>query len=517
MSAQSSSSIVLSEVGLTWPDGAVALRGISAAFGSGRTGLVGLNGSGKSTLLKLISGALVPTSGTIATSGAVGCLAQDVPLQVDSSVAELLGVRRQVDALRAIEGGDVSSQRFEELGERWDIEIEAAQALRDAGLTVSLDRTVGSLSGGEAMLVAIAGLRLAGTPMVLLDEPTNNLDSGARERLAGLVRGWRGTLIVVSHDITLLELMDDTAELREGQLGIFGGPYSSYLERVEREQAAARQAERAAEQAVRVEKRQRMEAETKIARSARSGEKDRGSMPKILFNARRSAGEASAGKLRGAADDRVLGAREALDAASDRVRHDASIHIDLPDPGVPASRRIAEFRGVIIQGPERVAIIGPNGVGKTTLLEAIVRDSGDRVGYLSQRLGGLDDSATVLESVRSGTVTDGELRNRLARFLFRGDSVGRTIATLSGGERFRVALARLLLADPPPRLLVLDEPTNNLDVQSVTQLVDALQGFRGAVLVVSHDLDFLRRLGVDAWYRMEQGGHLSRIDGSGGS
>jgi ATPase subunit of ABC transporter with duplicated ATPase domains len=170
---------------------------------------------------------------------------------------------------------------------------------------------------------------------------------------------------------------------------------------------------------------------------------------------------------------------------------------------------------VVIQGPERVAIIGPNGVGKTTLVETIVGDSGGQVGYLTQRLDGLNDHATVLESVRSGTATDGELRSRLARFLFRGDSVERSVVTLSGGERFRVALARLLLADPPPQLLVLDEPTNNLDVQSVAQLVDALRRYRGAVLVVSHDLDFLGRLGIDAWYRMDADGDLARIEAAG--
>ena len=104
------------------------------------------------------------------------------------------------------------------------------------------------------------------------------------------------------------------------------------------------------------------------------------------------------------------------------------------------------------------------------------------------------------------------MRNRLARFLFRGDSADRPVGTLSGGERFRVALAKLLLADPPPHLLVLDEPTNNLDIQSVTQLVDALRSYRGGILVVSHDLDFLGRLGIDAWYRMSHGGGLERID-----
>ncbi|HEY0259978.1 MAG TPA: ABC-F family ATP-binding cassette domain-containing protein [Lacisediminihabitans sp.] len=514
----SSSSIVLTDLGLTWPDGSVALSGITAAFTSGRTGLVGLNGAGKSTLLTLIAGIIEPTTGGVQTSGEVGYLPQAVVLETGATVAQLLGIREAVDALRAIEGGDASEINFERLADRWDIEQAAAEALRDAGLDgLDLDRTVGTLSGGETMLAAIAGLRLGRAPIVLLDEPTNNLDPDARERLAELVRGWRGTLVVVSHDVRLLELMDDTAELYDGRLRMFGGPYSAYLERLEQEQAAARQGERTAEQAVRVERRQRAEAETRLARSSRSGQKDRGSMPKILLNQRKSNAQVSAGRLRGELDDRLGEARAAVDAAQSRLRDDASIHVDLPDPAVPSSRRLAEFRGVVIRGPERVALIGPNGVGKTTMLESVVREGRDHIGYLPQRLDGLDETATVLENVSRGGTTDGELRNRLARFLFRGDSVDRPVGTLSGGERFRVVLARLLLADPPPQLLVLDEPTNNLDPQSVGQLVDALRGYRGAILVVSHDLPFLGRLGIDTWLAMRRGGAIERVDAPPGA
>ncbi len=173
---------------------------------------------------------------------------------------------------------------------------------------------------------------------------------------------------------------------------------------------------------------------------------------------------------------------------------------------MPAGRRIAELPGargpLVLAGPERTAIVGPNGIGKTALLEDLVAGRGagrlltDRIGYLPQRLDGLDDGASVLDTVRAeapGT-EPGLVRTRLARFLLRGDSVHRPVGTLSGGERFRVALARLLLADPPPQLIVLDEPTNNLDIRSVEQLVDALRAYRGAVIVVSHDDDFLGRL-----------------------
>ena len=172
----------------------------------------------------------------------------------------------------------------------------------------------------------------------------------------------------------------------------------------------------------------------------------------------------------------------------------------------------ADGRNHVIRGPERVAILGANGVGKTTLLEALLPTVPVRVGYLPQRLL-MDDDATVLELLRAGAphVPPAELRNRLARLLIRGDMVTRPVGSLSGGERSRVALAQLLLADPPPELIVLDEPTNDLDPDSVDQLIDALAAYRGAVLVVSHDRAFLKPLGLDATLLLDEVGVLRHV------
>jgi ATPase subunit of ABC transporter with duplicated ATPase domains len=346
-----------------------------------------------------------------------------------------------------------------------------------------------------------------------------------------MLADWPGSLLVVSHDLALLELMDNTAELYEGGLTVFGGPYSEWRAYLDEQQAAAVQAARAAEQLVRKEKRQKQEAETKLASRARTGQKsyDNKKGSKILMNQRASDAQVSAGKMRSGMDTKVQAAKEALDAAASRVREEERISLNLPDPEVPRSRRIAELRGTnrsyVVQGPERVAIIGPNGAGKTTLLERLAGglpcaegEAGgslltDRAGYLRQRLDGLREEATTLENVQDAApdVPPGDIRNRLARFLLRGDSVNRPVHTLSGGERFRVSLARLLFADPPAQVLILDEPTNNLDIRSVDQLVESLQAYGGAVIVVSHDDAFLERLELDLILSMDRDGSLTQL------
>ncbi|WP_308492844.1 ABC-F family ATP-binding cassette domain-containing protein [Microbacterium terrisoli] len=544
--------IILDRITLAWPDGSLALDDVSGAFGSGRTGLIGRNGSGKSTLLRVIAGELAPTAGRVSAASDIALLPQQLTLDVDRPVAELLGVADTIAALRAIESGDIDPRHFDTVGADWDIEARAAAALAEAGLPEgALGRRVGELSGGEAVLAAVAGIRLRGAPITLLDEPTNNLDRDARARLYDLVLGWRGTLVVVSHDLALLELMDDTAELYGNELSVFGGPYSEWHAWLDAEQSAARQAERAATQVLAREKRQRVEAETKIARRGAYGNKAYAEKrePKIIMNGRKRAAQVSAGKLRTEVGAKETTARAALDVAERRVRDDDRVVIDLPDPGVPAGRRIATIGDAehawIVQGPERVALIGANGAGKTTLLERLIAsgvqnsvdlddssmrrdDSGpsdaewmssayaeahtDRIGYLPQRVDGLDEIASVLANVRAAApgVPPAEIRNRLARFLIRGDAVDRPVASLSGGERFRVALARLLLADPPPQLLVLDEPTNNLDLDTVGRLVAALSAYRGAVLVVSHDDAFLGRLDVDTTLELTADGLTQR-------
>ncbi|MFI9154922.1 ABC-F family ATP-binding cassette domain-containing protein [Streptomyces sp. NPDC053367] len=524
-------SITCTSLSFSWADGTPVLDGLDISFGPGRTGLVGVNGAGKSTLLKLIAGELTPADGTVRVAGEVGHLPQNVTLDTALKVDEALGIAERRAALHAIEAGDVSEAHFETVGDDWDVEERALATLGELGLGhIGLDRTIGELSGGESVLLRLAALLLRRPDVLLLDEPTNNLDLYARRRLYEAVRSWPGVMVVVSHDRELLELVDQIADLRGGEVTWFGGPYSAYEEALAAEQEAAERMVRVAEADLKKQKRELVDAQVKLARRKRYGQKmyEQKREPKIVMGARKRAAQVSAGKHRIMHEEKLAEAKGRLDEVAEAVRDDDEIRVDLPYTAVPPGRTVLTLRdlepvhgprvpvGLDLHGPERVALIGRNGSGKTTLLRTIAGElapvSGEAVThvpyrFLPQRLDVLDDGLTVAENVArfAPGATDNRIRARLARFLFRGARADQQAGTLSGGERFRAALAALMLADPAPQLLMLDEPTNNLDMASVRQLTSALESYEGALIVAGHDLPFLRSIGITRWLLLEEG------------
>ncbi|MFB7976728.1 ABC-F family ATP-binding cassette domain-containing protein [Streptomyces vinaceus] len=521
--------ITCSALSFDWPDGTPVFDDFQLAVGPGRTGLIGLNGCGKSTLLKLISGELTPTDGQLSVAGTLGYLPQGVTLDTALRVDEALGIRTARAALHAIEAGEATEANFAAVGDDWDVEERALATLDQLGLArIGLDRTVGELSGGECVLLRLAALLLARPDVLLLDEPTNNLDLRARRRLYAAVESWSGVLLLVSHDRELLEQVDQIADLHDGEVRWYGGNFSAYEEQLAAEQDAAERMVRVAEADVQRQKRELSDAQMKLARRKRYGQKmyDSKREPKIVMGGRKRAAQESAGKHRILHTEKLAQAKERLDQAAEAVRDDDEIRIKLPATQVPPGRRVLTLSDVHLahgaraagewelRGPERIALVGRNGSGKTTLLRtiagALAPVSGEAVThvptrFLPQRLDVLDESRSVVENVArfAPQASNNLVRARLAHFLFRGARADRPAGTLSGGERFRAALAALLLAEPAPQLLMLDEPTNNLDLASVRQLTEALESYEGALLVASHDVPFLESIGITRWLLLD--------------
>ncbi|MBB1254576.1 ABC-F family ATP-binding cassette domain-containing protein [Streptomyces alkaliterrae] len=525
-SNRTTTSITCADLSFTWPDGTAVLDDLSLVVGPGRTGLVGVNGSGKSTLLRLMAGELAPTSGAVRVSGTLGYLPQDVTLNADQRVEQALGIAPVRAAIRAIEAGNTDEETFAVVGDDWDVDERARAALDRLGLEhVTLERRIGELSGGESVLLCLAAQFIRRPDVLLLDEPTNNLDLDARRRLNEAVASWRGTMVIVSHDRELLDHVDRIADLRDGEVRWYGGGFTDYEAALEAEQEAAARMVRVAESDVRRQKKELADARIKLDRRLRYGKKmyENKREPKVVMGERKRQAQVAAGKHRNMHIERLDEARERLTEAEEAVREDKEIRVDLPETEVPAGRTVLTLRDLRIRhggradldvrGPERIALVGGNGAGKTTLLRTIVGEIPAESGqvmtavptrYLPQRLDLLDEELTVAQNVGAFApgATANTVRARLARFLFRGRRADQPVGTLSGGERFRATLAALLLADPPPQLLLLDEPTNNLDLASVRQLTSALSSYRGALIVVSHDVAFLRELGITRWLRL---------------
>ncbi|MFE6898371.1 ABC-F family ATP-binding cassette domain-containing protein [Streptomyces sp. NPDC057717] len=521
-----SASLTCSALSFQWQDGTPVLDGLSLAIGRGRTGLVGTNGTGKSTLLRLLAGQLAPSQGSVTVGGSLAYLPQNITLDTALRVDQALGIAERRAALRAIENGDVSEEHFDAVGDDWDVEERALATLGSLGLAdVELDRTVGQLSGGETTLLRLAALLLERPDVLLLDEPTNNLDVFARRRLYDAVDSWRsGVLLVVSHDRELLERVDRIAELRSGSVNWYGGGWSAYEEALATQQEAAGRMLRAAEADVRRQKRELEETQIKVARRARHSKKmdAQRKAPRIVAGEKKRSAQESGDKLRGLHEDRLSDAHERREEAAEAIRNDAEIRVSLPHTAVPTGRTVLSIDelslphgklrdgSLHIHGPERIALVGRNGAGKTTLLRTLTGElepvSGQAktfvpLRFLPQRLDVLDEDLSVAANVArmAPGVTDNHIRSQLARFLFKGARAEQPAGTLSGGERFRAALAATMLAAPAPQLLMLDEPTNSLDMASVRQLTSALESYEGALLIASHDLPFLESIGITRW------------------
>ncbi|MGN6268944.1 MAG: ABC-F family ATP-binding cassette domain-containing protein [Sphingomonas sp.] len=504
------------------PDRQPLFTNLTLSIGAERVGLVGRNGSGKSTLLRIAAGLAEPGAGSVIRGGSIGLLAQDWPGEL--TLAEVLGVADGMACLARIVAGEGSEADF--AAADWTLEARIDAALAEVGLpALTLDRRIATLSGGERTRVGIARLLIEAPDLLLLDEPTNNLDAAGRAAINALVAGWRGGLLVASHDRTLLEQMDRIVELTPVGIRIVGGGWSAFAAAREAERAQAAAERDRADAALRDARRtaqQQREARERRDKAGRAVAA-KGSEPRIVLGNRARQAEESGGRARRIGERLIDDAAALAEAARARVEILTPLAIALPPSGLPSTAMVLSIEvasvtlgdralgpwTLALNGPERVAVAGPNGAGKTSLLRLAageiepcageVRRTHGRIVMFDQHVALLDREQSILANFRrlNPGLDENAAHAACARFAFRNRDALQAVGTLSGGERLRAGLACTLAGECPPWLLILDEPTNHLDLDSIEILEAALRDYDGALLVVSHDPAFLDAIGIE--------------------
>lgn len=505
------------------PDGRILLNDVSHDFdGSTRYGLIGRNGAGKSVLLQLAHGAMDTQAGRIVRSGRIAYVPQEQPRTAGTTLADIAGIALILRALSNIEAGSTRQSDFDLADGHWRIRDEWTRKLADAGLPAwQPDHPASIASGGELTRVALAGALMQTPDALLLDEPSNHLDAGARRWLMDQIDAWRGGLIVVSHDRTLLDAMSCIVELDRGMLSVHSGNYTAYRDHRDRLHAA-REASLAHARNERTAtlRTLRQQHDAQQQRNARERRKARdANQAPILLGMKKANAEAHAGRENVRRQDTVAALDNAVRQAAAQIDQSAGIALALPETAVPQGRRVLHLERakppypadvcaltMTLSGPFRLAIRGPNGCGKSTLLSMLAGELAPHAGVcdvrvptamLDQRASVMEEDKSLLETLQvvGATLAEGELRSRLALLGLGPELVSAPAGTLSGGERLKAALACALWRKTPAQLLLLDEPTNHLDIESAEALEKALRTYPGAMVVVSHDEAFLEGIG----------------------
>ena len=559
-------SISIQQISYIHPDKEVLFSDLNFAISKGqKLGLVGNNGCGKSTLLQIIAGQLSPSSGVIVRPDDLYYIPQHFGQYDSLTIAQALRIERKQQALHAILSGDASNENFVVLDDDWNIEERSIATLDLWGLgQFTLSYPMNLLSGGEKTRVFLAGMDIHHPPVILMDEPTNHLDSSGRQRLYDWVEKCRSTLLVVSHDRTLLNLLPEICELEKHQINYYGGNYEFYKEQKTLMQEALQQRIEEKEKALRIaHKVARETAERRDKQNVR-GEKNhiKKGVPRIVLNALQGKSEKSTSKLNSTHQEKA----EKLTDERNQLRsslsptatlktdfNSSSLHTgkilvtakeinfgyhpnsinshiqmnneaNLADTGnhpSPDSNDIqdnSDFKQQLWQTPisfqlksgDRLRIEGANGSGKTTLLKLITGQLRPQEGnltrmeftyvYLNQEYSIIDNQNSILEQAyafNNRNLPEHEIKTILNRYLFPASEWDKSCRKLSGGEKMRLAFCCLMISNNTPDMFILDEPTNNLDIQSIEIITATIKNYTGTVIVISHDDYFIQEIGIE--------------------
>ncbi|WP_320759900.1 ABC-F family ATP-binding cassette domain-containing protein [Enterobacter roggenkampii] len=515
-----SPSFILHQVTCQFPTGDTLFGPLNLTLEPSLCALVGRNGSGKTRLLRLLAGLDEPATGHIERFGSHAWVAQQHVISSLTTLAELLGYDAIFTARKRIDSGDYQPDDLALLDGYWDIAERLSEAFINATLPpFEPDKPAIELSGGERIRALLCGAFTAGADFLLLDEPTNHLDRQGRAWFYDQLSRYQGGVLVASHDRELLEQVPRILELSASGLRSYGGNYADYQAQRDAEQQAARAAlEHAATERKRTRARMQKEHDDSQRRSAKTlrtvDTLNIASFERVKY---KGAAKERIGTWKKQHSEQNEALNAAVNKARERVEDDNPVMFTLPGSQIPEGKQVLVLEDLVLQhvpvpplnwrmdGPMRVALKGPNGCGKSTLLKTLLGEVAPRSGsckvsvscaYLDQHLSRFDLSQSVMTHLNLShtPLEEGVLRTRLAQLQLGADKVMLPLATLSGGERLKAALACVLWRAEATQLLLLDEPTNHLDLASVQAIEAALAGFPGALLVVSHDEAFLSGL-----------------------
>lgn len=494
-----------------------------------KAALVGSNGMGKSTLLKLIAKEIQSLEGNVNIQGDLYYVPQMFGNFNHLTIAECLKIDKKLEALEKITNGEVDEIYFEILNDDWDIEERCLHALQYWKLNdLDLKQKLEGLSGGQKTKVFLAGIQINQPDIILLDEPTNHLDLEGRNLLYDCIDRMGSTLVIVSHDRVLLNQVDTIYELSGQGISTYGGNFDFYSEQKEIEEEALYNDIHAKERALKKAKEKERETlERKQKLDARGKKKqEKSGVARIMMNTLRNNAEKNTSKLKNIHAEKISDISGDLRGLRSSVKNAGEMKVNFDDSNLHSGKILINVDGINfkynekflwkenfdleIRTGDRISIKGSNGSGKTTLIKLLLGNLKPSIGtitsadfntiYIDQEYSLIDKEATIYEFAQkfnNNGLQESEVKTILSRFLFGIETWEKKGEVLSGGERLRLLLCGLSISNKAPDVIVLDEPTNNLDLQNVEILTNSIKDYKGTLLVISHDEVFLEEIGIE--------------------
>lgn len=522
--------LILQDITYIHPNRDVLFTDINLAINKqDKVALVGNNGVGKSTLLKLMAGISTPFSGHIKTDSKIYYVPQIFGQFNHHTIAQALQIDEKLNALHQILNGNATDQYLTTLADDWTIEERCEEAFSHWALEhLDLNQKMETLSGGQKTKVFLAGILLHRPNTILLDEPSNHLDIHSRNTLYDYVKTTKNAVVTVSHDRTLLNQFGTIYELNKNGLNMYGGNYDFYATQKNIENNNLNYELKNKEKALRKAKETEKEAAERQQKLDARGKKkqEKAGLPTIMMNTLKNSAEKSTSKMKNIHAEKVGSLSGELSQFRQAIPDADKMKMNFNNSFLHKGKRLIDASIINfgysnqllwkvplsfqINSGARIAVKGQNGSGKTTLIKIILNDLEPSLGtfkradfraiYIDQDYSLIDHTLNVYDQAQSynaGDLLEHEIKTRLNRFLFSKTDWDKPCKALSGGEKMRLMLCLLTISNKAPDMIILDEPTNNLDIQNIEILTQAINEYQGTLIVVSHDQYFLKQINIE--------------------